>query len=501
MSSGILDGETWDEAKFDFGSELAGQDKWHAWKPAVTIRKRAKLVHWIKSWVRWQPVSRPKSLHPTAYLDGLRGFAALLVYFHHHELWAHSMNDLRQNAILENSFGYDGNYYLAALPGTRIFFSGGHYAVSSFFVLSGYVLSIKPHKLIETGDLVGLGDHLASALFRRWLRLFIPLAVTVFFYATSWHLFGVWVNGAKPQSNWLDEMWWLYAEFKNFSFLYNCGGEPWLSYNFHVWSIPVEMKGSLVVFGSLIAFSRCTLHARLWCQLALIFYFLYIADGWYCAMFTAGMLLSHLDLLGKMERLPRFLARLKPYKTAIYYHLFIISIFLGGIPSQNTDLNLLAKNRGWYYLSYVKPQAVFDYKWFYLFWGAVFLVASVAHINWLKRFLEASVCQYLGRVSYALYLVHGPVLWTLGDRLYLAVGWNGETEMQHIPHWANKVKLPSAGPLGLEVSFFLPNLILLPLTLGLADLVTRVIDRPSVVFAGWLYRKTLPKGPDKFVKH
>ena len=37
---------------------------------------------------------------------------------------APSMNDLRQNAILENSFGYDGNYYLAALPGTRIIDNG-----------------------------------------------------------------------------------------------------------------------------------------------------------------------------------------------------------------------------------------------------------------------------------------------------------------------------------------------------------------------------------------
>lgn len=497
-SSGILDADSWDEAESDFGSESPSQGKWQVWKPAATVRKTTPPARWVKFWLWQQPASRPKALHPTAYLDGLRGFAALLVYWHHHEHWVRDIPGMGFG-ILDNGFGYNGNYYLALLPGLRILVGGGHYAVTTFFVLSGYVLSIKPHRLIEQGDMAGLAEHLASAFFRRWLRLFLPLFVVIFFYATSWHLFGIWVHGAKPQSNWLDEMWWVYCELKNFSFLYDSGSEPWLSYNFHVWSIPVEMKGSLIIFGAHIAFSRCTLTARLWCQVALVVYFLYIADGWYCAMFVAGMLLSHLDLLAKMKQLPRFLVRFKPYKTFIYYHLLVFSIFLGGVPGQNPDVNLLAKNRGWYYLSYLKPQAVFDYKWFYLFWAAVFLVASIRHISWLKRFFETSVCQYLGRISYALYLIHGPVLWTVGDRLYLATGWKRPAQMEHIPHWADKLKLPSAGPFCLEVSFLLPHIILLPATLCLADLVTRMVDQPAVRFAGWLYRKTLPNGPSKCV--
>ncbi|UNI24718.1 hypothetical protein JDV02_010445 [Purpureocillium takamizusanense] len=467
------------------------QELGQPWKPAGAPSarlQRNRLISLARSWVWPQARRRAPCVRPTAYLDGLRGFAALIVYFHHHELWVHDR--LQQNAILENAFGYEGKFYFAAFPGIRIFFTGGHFAVSTFFVLSGYVLSIKPLQLIEGGDMVALGDHLASAFFRRWLRLFLPLMIVMFLYATSWHVFGPPTDGVTPQATWRAEMWTLYAEFKNFSFFFRDGGIPWLSYSFHLWSIPVEMKGSMVVYASALALSRSTVSARLWCQLALIGYFLYIADGWYCAMFMAGMLLSNLDHLAKTDRLPRLLAKLRPYKTFIFYHLFAISLYLGGIPCQNREVEQLARNRGWHYLSYLKPQAVFDYKWFYLFWAAIFLVSSVAHIRCLRRFFETRFCQYLGRVCYALYLVHGPVLWTVGDRLYQSIGLTAHGQDFALP-WANKVALPQAGPLGLEASLLMAQVLLLPLTFCLADLATRAFDTPSVQFAQWLYRRTL----------
>ena len=71
-----------------------------------------------------------RKLHPTAYLDGLRGFAAFIVYWHHHQLWPRAFADL----ILENAYGYEKRYYFACLPGVRTFFTGGHFAVAVFFV-------------------------------------------------------------------------------------------------------------------------------------------------------------------------------------------------------------------------------------------------------------------------------------------------------------------------------------------------------------------------------
>jgi hypothetical protein len=49
--------------------------------------------------------------------------------------------------------------------------------------------------------------------------------------------------------------------------------------------------------------------------------------------------------------------------------------------------------------------------------------------------------------------------------------------------------MSKAGPLGLEPSFLAPHLILLPFTLWVAEVVTKLIDEPSVRFVAWLYDK------------
>ncbi|KAK7432169.1 hypothetical protein QQZ08_001114 [Neonectria magnoliae] len=485
LQKGILNGQKW-EAKPRFSPDLTLED---SWKPATSVHQYKKKFRRMK-WSLWpKPSPRGDKLRPTAYLDGLRGFAAFLVYLHHHELWAHDEGELE--GAFENGFGYEGKYYMASFHGIRHFFSGGHYAVVTFFVISGYVLSMKPLSLMHAGEYVKLGDNLASALFRRWIRLFLPLIVTVSLFVAVWHGLGMWVRPLAMQPTLRDEFWALYIEFKNFSFIFKDGGVPWLTYNRHLWSIPIEFKGSMVVYTSLMAFSRCSRTARLWCEVGLIYYFMYISDGWYCATFVAGMLLCDLDLLAKKGELPRFLARLDPAKEFIYYHLFVFGLFLGGVPSQNADVEQLAKNRGWYYLSHLKPQAVYDYKWFYLFWAAVFLVAAAPRIQWLKGFFETRICQWLGRISFGLYLIHGPVLWTLGDRLYVAMGWLVNEHVQNIPQWANKVTVPKTSPVGLEISYLLPHIVLVPVTFGLAELVTRFIDTPSVRFASWFYKKTM----------
>jgi peptidoglycan/LPS O-acetylase OafA/YrhL len=430
-----------------------------------------------------------KALRRTAWLDGLRGFAAFLVYWQHHQLWAHG--GLLSGIVFENAFGYEGRYYFAALPGVRTFFTGGHYSVTIFFVISGYVLSTKPLSLIHAGDQLKLSENLASALFRRWLRLFIPVICTTFLYMASWHVFGLWTSYPLHEKNLRDEMWMWYAEFKNFSFVFRAGGDPWFTYNFHAWSIPVEFKGSIVVFTFLQALSRSTRKARLWSEVGLMFYFMYIVDGWYCCMFMAGLFLSDLDLLAVANDLPHFFLKFEPYKEFIYYNLFFIAIYLGGVPSHSSDMKVLEASRGWYYLSFLKPQAVYDPKWFYLFWASLFTVSSVPRIWWLKAFFETRFCLYMGRISYAFYLMHGPILWIVGDRLYCAVGFFQEAHLTALPTWVNYFPLSKSGPLGMEWAFLLPHLILLPLTLWASEVVTKLFDTPSVKFSQWAYGITL----------
>ncbi|OBW68935.1 MAG: hypothetical protein AUREO_010130 [Aureobasidium pullulans] len=430
----------------------------------------------------------PTKLRRTAYLDGMRGFAALMVYVLHHELWAHEFKD----RILENSFGYNGEHYFATLPFLRNFITGGHYAVGIFFVLSGYVLSAKPLMHIHAGDFVLLGDNLGSAVFRRWFRLYLPIIVTTLGIVLLWHVFGISAN-LHPQRTLGAELWVWYNEFKSFTWILNSSPPVWFTYNPHTWTIPLEFKGSLVVYVTLTALSRCTRTARLCCEIALIFYFIWIVDGLYFALFAGGLLLCDLDLLAAKDELPIWITRhLKPHSTIIFYFLFITSLYLGGVPSYSRELADLRSSPGWQILSYLKPDAAFDYKWFYQFWAAVFLVASVPRISWLKNFFETRLCQYLGRISYMFYLVHGPIMSTLGDRLYAAVGMQRTNHAIVVPHWIGRFPIPSIGPLGLELNFLLPHLILLPFTLWIGEVLTVLVDDSCVRLAAWLRKLIMP---------
>ena len=467
---------------------ILDQGYWKPIKPNADSSTLTRATRWCGEVVRpsfLNKANHSTSLKRTAYLDGIRGFAALLVYWGHHQLWAHGTE-----SIFENVYGYDNQHYFACLPGIRLLFSGGHLAVTVFFVLSGYVLSAKPLALMQAGDYLALGDNLSSALFRRWLRLHIPIICTTFLYMTSWHLFR-YRTDTEPKSSYREEIWNWYCELKNFTYVFRTGGEPWFSYSFHVWSIPVEFRGSIAVYTAQLAFSRCTKNARLWCEVVLIIYFMYIVDGWSCAAFIAGMLLCDLDLLSRTRNLPKPFEHLGAWKYTIFHLLFGVGVYLGGAPSSSLDIHVLRASPGWYYLSYLKPQAVFDYKFFYLFWAAIFLVASIQHISWLKTFFEMRFNQYLGRISFAFYLVHGPILWSVGDRIYAAVGWSRESHAINIPGWINLLPITKLGPLGLEIGFILPHLVILPITLWVAEIVTSLFDEPSVRLAQWLYRRTL----------
>jgi len=172
----------------------------------------------------------------------------------------------------------------------------------------------------------------------------------------------------------------------------------------------------------------------------------------------------------------------------IFRYGYTVERFLGKLTASQ---QVLRNSPGWYLLSWLQVYAQLDFKWFYLLVAAVFLVASIPHIPLLKRFFETPFNQYLGSISYSFYLVHGPVLWTLGDRIYAAVGWPRGDHGDVLKAWTNLVPLPKTGPLGLELGFLLPHLLILPVTFWVAEISTKLFDGPSVSFSRWFYKKTL----------
>lgn len=457
------------------------------------------LTRWLLNVLRPSILSHrpPAPLAPTSYLNGLRGFAAFLVYWHHHQIWPRTTS-FPQQAYLSSSFGYNDQYAFCALPFIRTFFSGGHFAVGTFFVISGYVLSVKPLSLIHRGEFPRLEESIASAVFRRHARLYLPMLGVVFLWIVFLHATGIWVSyPPRGQTLWHDLVMWTW-ELRVSTFMFIGGTpEPWFKWNFHLWTLPYEMRGSVIVYTALIAFSRARRNARLWCEVGLCAYFLIGAEGGcHYAFFVAGLIIADLDLLSQSSNLPSifYTPWVRKYKHAIFYAMFIAGVYLGGVPSRTNDFEELRSNPGWYFLSLLKPSWVCAKvpMWFYLFFAATFLVSSIPHISPLKRFLNHPFCQYLGRISFALYLVHGPVLWTFTDRLYSAVGWPyTEDHELALGAWVGLMKLPMWGPVGAEFAFLAPHLVILPCTVWVAEVVTRVFDENAIKVTHWAYRRIL----------
>ncbi|KAK4441927.1 acyltransferase 3 [Podospora aff. communis PSN243] len=408
-------------------------------------------------------VSKPDKRADTAYLDGLRGICALLVYFHHHQLAAHESSGL----TLETAFGFRGQYHFATFPGIRTLFTGGHLAVATFFVISGYSLSIKPLRLINTGDVAALAECISSALFRRWLRLYVPFAATTFAYLLLARVCGLRAPGTKWHLRWWDEVKSFTDELRRYSFVFDKTSSPWFSYNTHLWSIPVEFKGSLMVYFFWIAMARSSRAFRLGVEVGLAVYFLYVVDGWYGALFFGGVFLCELHHEENAKML------LVAGGSSGPHLILVIGLYLGGVP--HLELDDLRRNPGWGALSFLKPGVMNDPKWFYLFWASMCLVWAVSRIAWLRAWLDSEPCQFLGRISFGLYLVHGPVLWLVGENVYSVMG----------------KCLSVSGPLGLEPFFITTHVVLLPLTVAVACVVHKAVDQPAVKLGHWIYRSSL----------
>ncbi|KAK3351036.1 acyltransferase family-domain-containing protein [Neurospora tetraspora] len=172
--------------------------------------------------------------------------------------------------------------------------------------------------------------------------------------------------------------------------------------------------------------------------------------------------------------------------------LLLISLYLLSQPDINSHLT-----PGWITLTSLIPHWWTEHYRFYQSMGAVLFVSSVSRypssansssygsgpgsatispvsaaifssILNPKTLFESSIAQYLGKISYAIYLVHGPVLHTLGYTV-MKFTWTQvtgtETDGQYV------------------TGFVLASLVVVPLVVWVADVFWRGVDEPVVRLA------------------
>lgn len=347
-----------------------------------------------------------KELHPTAYLDAVRGWAALAVFRYH---------------------GIANKTWLLEQPVFRMMLNG-RAMVDIFFVISGYVLTYRMLKMIRNRQ-TGLLRVLASSTFRRWWRLYVSTGIATLVTAIGAYLgwcqilltqptLGLqlidWAMDWAGSSNPFGDIrgWWYPQVFRT-------------KYLDQMWTIPVEFRGSLVVFWFCAASAYLSTRGRrVFCLVVITM--CYYWGGIYAALFLWGMLIADYSFDRHPERLQRIRLpaqqapegattpefRQSILAKIIYSLLLLVSMFLLGQPS---DGGWLVGPFPWPYLSKAIPwyYNVELAEHFWLSWGSVLFILSIDHCRMLQIPFEWGFSQYLGDLSFGIYAMHNDVLWAL----------------------------------------------------------------------------------------
>ncbi len=409
-----------------------------------------------------------KRLHATSYLDALRGYAAWIVVNHHRFQM--------------------GDWWIFNLPFICII-NKGRGMVDVFFVISGFVLSQRMIKLIRAQQKGKLMDSLASSIFRRYLRLYIPCLfasfvsmLTVHFWAAKQRAQPIPRFGAQL-ADWLVDM----AQFCNpfaklTGYWMGDGGVLTSTYLDPLWTIPVEFRGSMVVF----VYCAGTAKLRDRHRLTVCGVVILLAMAWQVtdvALFLGGAFLAEVSLIRHPERYgltatlpqnhnnngvddekatPVSGRRQSIVANLGYLCLFLLAIFLLDTPEHPGKAGF-----PWPYLEAVIPSYWGKGAQSH-FWSVVaspILIYSVDSSLWLQKPFRWRLSQYLGDLSFGIYLMHYIVIRTLWDKGL----WQFVRIYFHASPW----------------SFVPITLIFWLAVLWVADYFERV-DRQVVKFGRWL---------------
>lgn len=444
-----------------------------------------------------------------ASVDGLRGVAAFFVVIHHSSLlWFDWDLHSGWNGTIAGN-----NKWFFQLPIIRLPLSGPP-QVAIFFAVSGYALSYKPLKLARQRRYAEAGTALSSSIFRRHSRLYMPAVAVSFVTAiasflgcfTTWEAVPVAQSYRNPPK--LDTLWDQLFDYARIMVAWaNPIKDPlpnW--YDDNTWTLSVEFRCSMVLFTWLVASTRLSSKVRILFTLVLAWYVEWILVNWALFLFLGGMVICdvHFEieglsppreddlpysfvenasfdtstwtgaLAGMMARVAKKIWCKEGYlRKIIGLASFIFALYIISTPeivqgrSDSVGYRVLAK------IMPDRAPGMDGDDELLIPVAALWLLCTVDGVNFLQVLFTNRFSQYLGRISYSLYLVHGPLLWSLGAFLGNMI-----------------VPLVGKNTPGLYVlGVALTAAVWWPIAICIADLINRLVDTKSVALGRWVYNK------------
>lgn len=455
------------------------------------------LRDWKKPESSWPPSSGGKQA--LTALNGLRGVACLIVFnYHLLFVWTHNVDaswgtiiNMEGLGEVESSKWQDKDQKsLFQLPFVRLLYAGPAMVIV-FFVISGYVLSHKPVKQIRSGKFAELQHTLSSSVFRRGIRLFGPTIVGTFITMLFTHAgYFEATKGVRTDSvtfkgcneehpvlfstfheqvwDWVCSMGVLISNAWDWNLYFN-------NYDPHLWTIPLEFRSSMVLFLSLLALSRLRPIPRLTVMFVFMSLCLAYWAHWEVFLFLAGAMFAELDIISGMFTESSLLENDMSQKPRSLSYAWI-AVMLAGLFFSSCPTVQPENAPGYMYLATFIPE---PYSWQrgrpFLAIGGCLIVWSFMHLPSVQRIFTMAVPQYLGQISYAFYIVHGPILHGFGYN-FLLYCWS----------WTGRETA-----LGFGSGLVLAVIVILPLAIWAADLFWRAVDTSFVELGKWTEKKLL----------
>lgn len=294
-------------------------------------------------------------------------------------------------------------------PIIRVFFQG-RIGIAIFALVTGYVCALKPIRMSKAGNIEGALVSVAKSAFRRIPRLFLPtmFATFIIFVMTQMHFFQVARNASSE---------WLIITSPT---LYNTWGEAitalfresmftWTKHmnNFdpNQWTLQPLLKGSMLIYMLLFGTIYCKQEWRMFFSLCFFVYYYLAGEVTFNMQFFFGMFLSDLSNHTAACAWINSKAWIRRFVPPIF---MIIGLYIASYPEANVDWTAWsAQMARWGEKVCFLGQ---DPARLFTGIGMDFICMAIFFSPWLKDALSSKHLLWLGKHSFAVYLLHGTLI-------------------------------------------------------------------------------------------